>query len=61
MQREVKERGREQEQAAYRVCARCQGVVIPWVTLEDNVSLPGVHLKEGILPLVRQGCSKSAQ
>lgn len=29
-------------------------VGICWVTLEEYVHLPGVHLKEGILPLQEQ-------
>ena len=48
---EVRERGTEQETAALGVRTRCHGIGIPWVTLEDNTSFPGIHLEESIFPL----------
>ena len=53
---EVKKRERVGERTGRGVHARCYSVEILWVTLGENISLPGVHLEEDILPLQGQKC-----
>lgn len=42
------------KRVACRVCARCWGVEISWITMRENIHLLGLYLEDGILPLQGQ-------
>ena len=54
MEGSPRERERAGKRIVSRVCTRCRGVGIPWVSLGKNVPLPIAHLEEGIFPLQGQ-------